>query len=77
MMFMFLCSYFDIQSLYLNLKCTSQKQGRSKTAQRFQRFQESDYMDPKQELCLGALFDIAATNVSNPHPITFSLFLIF
>ncbi|KAF4349020.1 hypothetical protein F8388_002033 [Cannabis sativa] len=35
---------------------------RSKTAQRLQRFQESDYMDPKQELCLGALFDIAATN---------------
>ncbi|KAI9122024.1 hypothetical protein K1719_006713 [Acacia pycnantha] len=36
------------------------KQG--KTAQRFQRFQESDYMDPNQGLCLGALFDIAATN---------------
>ncbi|XP_028796958.1 uncharacterized protein LOC114752375 [Neltuma alba] len=33
-----------------------------KTAQRFQRFQESDYMDPNQSLCLGALFDIAATN---------------
>ncbi|GMN39225.1 hypothetical protein TIFTF001_008448 [Ficus carica] len=41
---------------------SSDKQGRSKTAQRFQRFQESDYMDPKQSLCLGALFDIAATN---------------
>lgn len=42
------------------------KQGRSRTAQRFQRFQESDYMDPEQGLCLGALFDIAATNVSKP-----------
>ncbi|POO01743.1 D-tagatose-1,6-bisphosphate aldolase subunit [Trema orientale] len=41
---------------------SSDKQGRLKTAQRFQRFQESDYMDPKQEICLGALFDIAATN---------------
>lgn len=29
-------------------------------------------MDPKQELCLGALFDIAATNVSNHHQITLS-----
>ncbi|GAV58128.1 hypothetical protein CFOL_v3_01662 [Cephalotus follicularis] len=38
------------------------KPGRSKTLQRFQRFQESDYMNPKQRLCLGALFDIAATN---------------
>lgn len=41
------------------------KHGRSRT-QKFQRFQESDYLDPKhQGLCLGALFDIAATNVSN------------
>ncbi|KAJ4838519.1 hypothetical protein Tsubulata_006099 [Turnera subulata] len=40
----------------------NEKQGKSKTTQRFQRFQESDYMDPKQELCLGALFYIAATN---------------
>lgn len=36
------------------------KQG--KGAQKFQRFQEKDYMDPNQGLCLGALFDIAATN---------------
>ncbi|XP_062167198.1 uncharacterized protein LOC133873506 isoform X1 [Alnus glutinosa] len=43
---------------------SERKQGGSKAAQRFQRFQESDYMDPKQGLCLGALFDIAATNVS-------------
>ncbi|WCJ34507.1 hypothetical protein M5689_015815 [Euphorbia peplus] len=37
-------------------------QGKSKASQRLQRFQESNYMDPKQGLCLGALFDIAATN---------------
>ncbi|XP_050230259.1 uncharacterized protein LOC126679303 isoform X2 [Mercurialis annua] len=41
---------------------SSNKQGKSKIPQRFQRFQESSYMDPKQGLCLGALFDIAATN---------------
>ncbi|KAM1333466.1 hypothetical protein PS2_009382 [Malus domestica] len=41
---------------------SNKKQGRSKTTQRFQRFQESDYMDTEQGLCLGALFDIAATN---------------
>ncbi|KAL9683086.1 hypothetical protein QQ045_014901 [Rhodiola kirilowii] len=29
---------------------------------RLPRFKESDYMDPKQCLCLGALFDIASTN---------------
>lgn len=46
--------------------CTLQKkQARAKAAERFQRFQEKDYMDPKQGLCLGALFDIAATNVSS------------
>ncbi|XP_015574833.1 uncharacterized protein LOC8284002 isoform X2 [Ricinus communis] len=42
---------------------SDKKQEKSKTSQRFQRFQESDYMDPKQGLCLGALFNIAATNV--------------
>ncbi|CAK7343178.1 unnamed protein product [Dovyalis caffra] len=41
---------------------TDRKQGKSKTSQRYQRFQESNYMDPNQGLCLGALFDIAATN---------------
>ncbi|XP_012082426.1 uncharacterized protein LOC105642265 isoform X2 [Jatropha curcas] len=41
---------------------SDKKQGRSNTTQRFQRYQESDYMDPQQGLCLGALFDIAATN---------------
>ncbi|XVF76442.1 hypothetical protein PTKIN_Ptkin13bG0266300 [Pterospermum kingtungense] len=45
------------------LTSSDKKQGKSKTSQRFQRFQESDYMDPNQGLCLGALFDIAATNV--------------
>lgn len=38
---------------------SDKQQGRRKTSQ---KFQESDYMDPKQSLCLGALFDIAATN---------------
>ncbi|XP_010267200.1 PREDICTED: uncharacterized protein LOC104604520 [Nelumbo nucifera] len=44
------------------ISSSDKKQGRSKASQRFQRFQESDYMDPNQGLCLGALFDIAATN---------------
>ncbi|KAF6140249.1 hypothetical protein GIB67_000297 [Kingdonia uniflora] len=44
------------------ISSSDKKQGKSKASQRFQRFQESDYMDPKQGLCLGALFDIAATN---------------
>ncbi|CAL0321413.1 unnamed protein product [Lupinus luteus] len=38
------------------------KTGKLKNAQKSQRFQESNYMDPKQGICLGALFDIAATN---------------
>ncbi|GAB2300623.1 hypothetical protein Dimus_034657 [Dionaea muscipula] len=41
---------------------SERKQARSKASQRYQRFQEKDYMDPSQSLCLGALFDIAATN---------------
>ncbi|XP_057984046.1 uncharacterized protein LOC131168552 isoform X2 [Malania oleifera] len=40
----------------------SASDGKLKTSQKLQRFQESNYMDPKQGLCLGALFDIAATN---------------
>ncbi|XP_043699822.1 uncharacterized protein LOC122650474 [Telopea speciosissima] len=44
------------------LASSDKKQGRLKTSQRLQQFQESDYMDPNQGLCLGALFDIAATN---------------
>ncbi|GAA0142412.1 aldolase [Lithospermum erythrorhizon] len=41
---------------------SDRKQGIAKTSQRFRRFKESDYMDPDQSLCLGALFNIAATN---------------
>ncbi|XP_010918639.1 uncharacterized protein [Elaeis guineensis] len=41
---------------------SDKRQGKSKSSQRLQRYQESDYMDPNQGLCLGALFDIAATN---------------
>ncbi|XP_010528029.1 PREDICTED: uncharacterized protein LOC104805233 isoform X2 [Tarenaya hassleriana] len=44
------------------IRSSDKKQWRLKTPERFQRFQESDYMDPHQGLCLGALFDIAATN---------------
>ena len=62
---------------YFNPIHTWQKQGRSKTAPRFQRFQESEYMDPKQGLCLGALFDIAATNVNNPCSILLTIFGYF
>ncbi|XP_019056900.1 PREDICTED: uncharacterized protein LOC104805233 isoform X1 [Tarenaya hassleriana] len=47
------------------IRSSDKKQWRLKTPERFQRFQESDYMDPHQGLCLGALFDIAATNVRN------------
>lgn len=39
------------------------KQGKLKVSPRFKRFCESNYMNPNQGLCLGALFDIAATNV--------------
>jgi hypothetical protein len=35
-----------------------------KGAQKLRRFKESSYMDPNQSLCLGALFNIAATNVN-------------
>ncbi|XP_068491566.1 uncharacterized protein [Phaseolus vulgaris] len=45
------------------VRSSDKKQWKSKTTQKFQRFQESNYMDPNQGLCLGALFDIAATNV--------------
>ncbi|KAH7283723.1 hypothetical protein KP509_34G020800 [Ceratopteris richardii] len=34
--------------------------GRAPT--KFRRYREEDYMDPKQGLCLGAIFDIIATN---------------
>lgn len=48
----------------MGIICVQKKQGKVKMSQRLQRFQESDYMDPDQGLCLGALFDIAATNVN-------------
>eukprot|EP00250_Pteridium_aquilinum_P013932 c21668_g1_i1 orf=266-1507(-) len=35
---------------------------RGKAPIRYRRFREEDYMDPKQGLCLGAIFDIVATN---------------
>uniref|UniRef100_A0A1J3F9L2 DUF7811 domain-containing protein n=1 Tax=Noccaea caerulescens TaxID=107243 RepID=A0A1J3F9L2_NOCCA len=44
------------------IKSSHKKHGRSKSPERHQKFQESSYMDPAQGLCLGALFDIAATN---------------
>jgi hypothetical protein len=40
------------------------RQRKMKSAQKLRRFQESSYMDPNQSLCLGALFNIAATNVN-------------
>ncbi|XP_025635091.1 uncharacterized protein [Arachis hypogaea] len=45
-----------------HVSSSDKQQGKFKTSQK-QRFQESNYMDPEQGLCLGALFDIAATNV--------------
>jgi len=39
------------------------RQQKLKSKQKLRRFQESSYMDPNQSLCLGALFNIAATNV--------------
>ncbi|KAG2309209.1 hypothetical protein Bca4012_081868 [Brassica carinata] len=41
------------------VKSSNKKHGKSK---KLPKFQESSYMDPAQGLCLGALFDIAATN---------------
>ncbi|PWA58754.1 hypothetical protein CTI12_AA388060 [Artemisia annua] len=38
------------------------KHAKGKTSPKLQQFKESNYMDPAQGLCLGALFDIAATN---------------
>ncbi|XP_068640904.1 uncharacterized protein [Aristolochia californica] len=46
-----------------HISLSKRKRGKRKASQRSQRFQESDYMDPNRGLCLGALFDIAATNV--------------
>ncbi|CAK9227097.1 unnamed protein product [Sphagnum jensenii] len=38
------------------------KQARLRALSRQRRYREEDYMDPQQGLCLGAIFDIAATN---------------
>ncbi|CAM6085900.1 unnamed protein product [Calypogeia fissa] len=38
------------------------KHANSRDLNRLKRYREEDYMDPKQGLCLGAIFDIAATN---------------
>jgi hypothetical protein len=40
------------------------RQRKVKGVQKLRRFKESSYMDPNQSLCLGALFNIAATNVN-------------
>ena len=40
------------------------RQSQSRASIKRRRYREEDYMDPKQGLCLGAIFDIAATNVS-------------
>lgn len=66
--FLLFTNHLNVKSSYRHAKqvfyASQKKQGKYKNAQRHQRFQESDYMDPNQGLCLGALFDIAATNVS-------------
>lgn len=41
---------------------SDKNQGILGASHRYQRFQEENYMDPNQGLCLGAIFDIAATN---------------
>ncbi|KAI5064099.1 hypothetical protein GOP47_0020769 [Adiantum capillus-veneris] len=41
---------------------TERKQSRGRVPVKYRRFKEEDYMDPKQGLCLGAVFDIVATN---------------
>ncbi|XVE61665.1 hypothetical protein DITRI_Ditri06bG0058200 [Diplodiscus trichospermus] len=57
---------FKRESHFVHIRRTNSDWRRNmenkKTSQRFQRFQESNYMDPNQGLCLGAIFDIAATN---------------
>ncbi|KAK3150509.1 hypothetical protein QOZ80_3AG0234100 [Eleusine coracana subsp. coracana] len=44
------------------LRASEKRQRKVKGAHKLRRFQESSYMDPNQSLCLGALFNIAATN---------------
>uniref|UniRef100_A0A453ISH9 DUF7811 domain-containing protein n=2 Tax=Triticinae TaxID=1648030 RepID=A0A453ISH9_AEGTS len=52
-----------INILYVILMCVKFGQKRQQKGKgKLRRFQESSYMDPNQSLCLGALFNIAATN---------------
>uniref|UniRef100_A0A804UKL2 DUF7811 domain-containing protein n=1 Tax=Zea mays TaxID=4577 RepID=A0A804UKL2_MAIZE len=44
------------------VSASEKRQRKLKSGQKLRRFQESSYMDPNQSLCLGALFNIAATN---------------
>ncbi|XP_062216771.1 uncharacterized protein LOC133916900 isoform X3 [Phragmites australis] len=44
------------------VSASQKRQRKVKGTQMLRRFQESSYMDPNQSLCLGALFNIAATN---------------
>ncbi|XP_062216770.1 uncharacterized protein LOC133916900 isoform X2 [Phragmites australis] len=46
------------------VSASQKRQRKVKGTQMLRRFQESSYMDPNQSLCLGALFNIAATNVN-------------
>eukprot|EP00249_Psilotum_nudum_P005779 c19204_g1_i1 orf=252-1055(+) len=41
---------------------SEKKQDRGAASSKYRQYREEDYMDPKQGLCLGAIFDIAATN---------------
>ena len=43
-------------------RVTASEKRQQKGKGKLRRFQESSYMDPNQSLCLGALFNIAATN---------------
>ncbi|OEL38968.1 hypothetical protein BAE44_0000017 [Dichanthelium oligosanthes] len=53
-------TYKDISCIIVSLN--KKRQRKLKSTQKLRRFQESSYMDPNQSLCLGALFNIAATN---------------
>ncbi|KAL4560487.1 hypothetical protein LXL04_032639 [Taraxacum kok-saghyz] len=52
----------QIGGLMVPKRVHKRQQSKVKTSLRTQQFKESNYMDPAQGLCLGALFDIAATN---------------
>lgn len=52
--------------------CEQVDEGTSK-----RRYLEEDFMDPNQLLCLGALFNIAATNVSMPSYAVHEVVVVF